>query len=40
VEQPKNNQAAQAIEQAGKKFGGGINQGQAGELNRAKKQKA
>jgi hypothetical protein len=31
VEEPKNNQAAQAIEQAGKKFGGGINQGQAGE---------
>jgi G:T/U-mismatch repair DNA glycosylase len=33
VEEPKNNQAAQAIEQAGKKFGGGINQGQAGEAH-------
>jgi hypothetical protein len=30
AEKPKNNQAAQAIEQAGKKAGG-INQGQAGE---------
>jgi hypothetical protein len=37
VEEPKNNQAAQAIEQAGKKVGGSINQGQAGQLNRAEK---
>jgi hypothetical protein len=35
AEKPKNNQAAQAIEQAGKKAGG-INQGQAGESKKMK----